>query len=120
MPETIIAEICPGRRVIGLVTLGAIGRICAARYDVAGIPIIAGVVVSVVVVIIIGVVGASIIGVVIATVAITQRAPGRYPGSKPASPAITVVSVVIAAISPLRKLSTAAPSEISTANEANS
>jgi hypothetical protein len=78
MPQTIDAEIGPGRRVVGLVTLGAIGRISAARYYGAGVPVVAGVVVSVAVVIIIGVVVAKIsIGVVVATVAITQRATGR-------------------------------------------
>jgi len=78
MPLTVVAEIRPGRRVVGLVALGAIGRISAARYYGAGVPIVAGVVVSVPVVIIIGVVVAKIgIGVVVATIAITQRATGR-------------------------------------------
>jgi len=78
MPQTIGAEIGPGRRVVGLVTLGAIGRIIAARYCGAGVPVVARVVVSVAVVIIIGVVVAKIsIGVVVAPVAITQRATGR-------------------------------------------
>ena len=60
MPQTIGAEIGPGRRVVGLVTLGAIGRISAARYCGAGVPVVAGVVVSVAVVIIIGVVVATV------------------------------------------------------------
>ena len=78
MPPTIGAEVGPGRRVVRLVTLGAIGRIIAARYCGAGVPVVAGVAVSVTVVIIIGVVVAKIIiGVVVATVAITQRATGR-------------------------------------------
>jgi hypothetical protein len=78
MPQTIAAEIRPGRRVVGLVTLGAIRRIGAARYHGAGVPVVSGVIVSRVVVIIIGVVGATIIiGVVVAPVAITQRATGR-------------------------------------------
>jgi hypothetical protein len=78
MPLTIVSEIRPGRRVVGLVTLGAIGRISAARYYGAGVPVVAGVVVSVAVAIIIGVVVAKIgIGIVVATVAITQRATGR-------------------------------------------
>ena len=78
MPQTIAAEIRPGRRIVGLVTLGAIGRISAARYHGAGVPVVAGVVVSVAVAIIIGVVVAKIsIGVVVATVAIAQRATGR-------------------------------------------
>jgi hypothetical protein len=59
MSQTIIAEIGPGRRVIGMVTLGAIGRISAARYLGAGVPVVAGVVVSVAVIIIIGVVVAA-------------------------------------------------------------
>jgi tetrahydromethanopterin S-methyltransferase subunit C len=78
MPLTIVAEIRSGRRVVGLVTLGAIGRISAARYYGARVPVVAGVVVSVAVAIIIGVVVTKIsIGVVVATVAITQRATGR-------------------------------------------
>jgi hypothetical protein len=68
MPQTIGAEVGPGRRVVGLVTRGAIGRIITARYGGAGVAVVAGVV-SVAVVI--------IIGVVVATVAITQRATGR-------------------------------------------
>src|SRR6202022_909991 len=87
MPLTIVSEIRPGRRVVGLVTLGAIGRISAARYYGAGVPVVAGVVVSVAVAIIIGVVVAKIgIGIVVATVAITQRATGPYPATTAASP----------------------------------
>jgi hypothetical protein len=37
MPQTIVAEIGPGRRVVGLVTLGAIGRISAAGVLVVAI-----------------------------------------------------------------------------------
>jgi hypothetical protein len=78
MPETIAPKIRSGRRVVGLVTLGAIGRISAARYHGARVPVVAGVVVSVAIVIIVGVVVAKIsIGVVVATVAIAQRATGR-------------------------------------------
>jgi hypothetical protein len=76
MPQTIVAEIRPGRRVVGPVTLGAIGGIGTARYHVAGVPVVTGVPV-VVVIIIISVVVAVIIGVVVAPVAITQRATGR-------------------------------------------
>src|ERR1700730_6106363 len=78
MSQTIVAEIRPGHRVVGLVMLCAIGRISAARYHGAGVPVVAGVVVSVAVGIIIGVVVSKIsIGVVVATVAITQRATSR-------------------------------------------
>ena len=90
MPQTIVAEIRPGRRVVGLVTLGAIGRIGAAR-NVAGVPVVtgvpvvvtgvpvvvAGVPVVVVIIIISVVVAAVIVGVIVAPVAITQRATGR-------------------------------------------
>jgi hypothetical protein len=75
MPQTIVAEIRPGRRVVGPVTLGAIRGIGTARYHVAGVPVVTGV--PVVVVIIISVVVAVIVGVVVAPVAITQRATGR-------------------------------------------
>jgi hypothetical protein len=77
MPQTIVAEIRPGRRVVGLVTLGAIGRIGAARYHGAGVPVVTGVPVVVagvpvvVVIIIISVVVAVIVGVIVAPVAIT-------------------------------------------------
>jgi hypothetical protein len=73
MPQTIVAEIRPGRRVVGLVTLGAIGRIGIARYHVVGVPVVNGGPVVVVIIIIISVV----IAAVIAPVAITQRATGR-------------------------------------------
>jgi hypothetical protein len=84
MPQTIVAEIRPGRRVVGLVTLGAIGRIGAARYHGAGVPVVtgvsvvvAGVPVVVVITIISVVVAAVIVGVIVAPGAITQRAAGR-------------------------------------------
>jgi len=82
MPQTVVAEIRAGRRVVGLVTLGAIGRIDTARYHVAGVPLVAGVPivvagVPVVVVVVIGVAVAGIVGVIVAPVAITQCATGR-------------------------------------------
>src|ERR1700731_2913065 len=71
MHQTIVAEIRPGRRVVGRIMLGAIGSISVARYHGVGIPIVAGVVGNVAVAII-GVVVAKIsIGVVVATIAIT-------------------------------------------------
>jgi hypothetical protein len=76
MPQTIVAEIRPGSRVVGLVTLGAIGGIRTVRYHVAGVPVVTGVPVVVVIIISV-VVAAVIVGVVVAPVAITQRAPGR-------------------------------------------
>jgi hypothetical protein len=80
MAQTIVAEIRSGRWVVGLVALGAIGSIAAARYHVAGVPVIAGVPivarVPVVARVIVSVVVAIIIGVVVATVAVTQRATG--------------------------------------------
>ena len=81
MPETIVAEIRSGRRVVGLVALGAIGRITAARHHVAGVPVVAGGVpvvagVPVVTRVVVSVVVAIIIGVIVATLGITQRAPG--------------------------------------------
>ena len=98
-----------------MVALGAIGRIAAARYHVAGVTVVAGIAVVTGVVVTVAVV--IIIGVVVATVAITQRATGRYSASKSDSPAITVVPVVIAVMSALmRKLSADAPSEISAAH----
>jgi hypothetical protein len=76
MPQAIVAEIRPGRRVIGPVTLGAIGRIGTARYHVAGVPVVTGVPV-VVVIIVISVVVAVVAGIVVTPVAITQCATGR-------------------------------------------
>ena len=78
MHQTIVAEIRPGRRVVGRIMLGAIGSISVARFHGVGVPIVAGVVGTVAVVIIIWVVVAEIsIGVVVATIAITQRATGN-------------------------------------------
>src|ERR1700738_2513456 len=74
MHQTIVAEISPGRRVVGRIMLGAIGSISVARYHGVGVPIVAGVVGSVAVVIIIGVVVAEIS---IGGVAIAQRATRR-------------------------------------------
>src|ERR1700682_1931062 len=89
MPQTVVAHIRAGRRVVGLVTLGAIGRIGTARYHIAGVPVVAGVPiviagvpvviagVPVVVVIVISVAVAGIVGVIVGPVAITQSATGR-------------------------------------------
>ena len=77
MPQTIVAEIRPGRRVVGPVTLGSVRGIGTARYHVAGVPVVTGVPVVVVIIIISVVVATVIVGVIVAPVAITQRATGR-------------------------------------------
>jgi uncharacterized membrane protein YbhN (UPF0104 family) len=72
MPQTIVAEIRPGRRVVGLVTPGAIGGIGTVRYRVAGVAAVTGVPVVVVIVVI-----SVVVAAVLIPVAITQRATGH-------------------------------------------
>jgi hypothetical protein len=82
MLQTIVAEIRPGHRVVGAVTLGARGRVGTVRYHVIGVAIVTGVSVVVagvsvvVVIIVISVAVARVAGIVVTPVAITQRATG--------------------------------------------
>lgn len=80
MPQTIVPEIRSGSRVVGPVTLGAIGRIATARHHVAGITYVAGVTrvaIVVTVVRVVAVIGGIVITIVVAAIAVTKRATGR-------------------------------------------